>query len=114
MECVFKPAFDGKFHSTLTYLIGYLWCEQNLINEMQSTCPKVADKRWISMHSTTKWRVQYCLCVTEYLNDKTPLCAANSLWRFFFVQFKYLLLNPILFSFSYKDYVPLYLSNSVV
>ena len=60
MQCVFKPAFDGKFYSTLTSLIGYLQCQQNLITEMQSTCPKVADTRWISIHSTTKWHVQHC------------------------------------------------------
>ena len=41
MQCVFKPAFDGKFYSTLTSLIGYLWHQQNLISEMQSTCPKL-------------------------------------------------------------------------
>jgi hypothetical protein len=35
------------------------------------------------MHSTTKWLVQHCLHVTEYLNEKNPLCAPNSLWRIF-------------------------------
>jgi hypothetical protein len=83
MQCVFKPAFDVKFYFTLTSLIRYLWCEQNLITEMQSTCPKVADTRWISMHSTTKWLVQHRLCVTEYLNDQTPLCAPKTLWWIF-------------------------------
>jgi hypothetical protein len=35
------------------------------------------------MHSTTKCLVQRCLCVTEYLNDKTPLCAPITLgWMF--------------------------------
>ena len=70
MQHVFKPAFDGKFYSTLTSLIGYLWRQQNLSTEMQSTCHKVADTRWISMHSTTKWLVQHCLLVTEYLMTK--------------------------------------------
>jgi hypothetical protein len=83
MQCVFKPAFDGKFYSTLTYLIGYLGCQQNLITEIQSTCPKVADTWWISMHSTTKWLVQHCMNVTKYLNDKTPLCTPNTLWWIF-------------------------------
>jgi hypothetical protein len=35
------------------------------------------------MHSTTKWLVQHHLCVTEYLNHKTPLCTPNTLWRIF-------------------------------
>ena len=94
VQCVFKPAFDGKFYSSVTSLIGYLQRQQNLNTEMQSTCPKVADTKWISMHSTTKWLVQHCLCVTEYLNDKTPLCTPNTLWWFFFMQFMDLLLNP--------------------
>jgi hypothetical protein len=34
MKQVFKPASDGKFNSTLTSLIRYLWCQQNLIIEM--------------------------------------------------------------------------------
>ena len=43
----------------------------------------VGDTRWISMHSTTKWLVQHRLCVTEYLKDKTPLCAPDALWWIF-------------------------------
>jgi hypothetical protein len=43
MQHVFKPAFDGKLYSTLTSLIGNCQQQQNLIIEMQSTCPKVAD-----------------------------------------------------------------------
>ena len=80
MQQVFKPAFDGTFYSTLTSLIGYLWHQQNLIIVMPSTCPKVADTWWISIHSTTKWLVKHRLCVRDYLNDKTPLCAPNTLW----------------------------------
>jgi hypothetical protein len=75
MQYVFKPAFDGEFY----LIIGYLWGQQNLINEKQSTSPKVADTQWISMHFTTKWLVQHCLHVTEYPIDKTPLCAPNTL-----------------------------------
>ena len=83
LQHIFKAVFDGKIYSTLMSLIRYLWHQQNIFNQMQSTCPKVADTWWISMHSTTKWLVQHCLCVTEYLNDKTPLCAPNTLWWIF-------------------------------
>ena len=65
------------------------------------------------MHSTTKWLVQHCLHVTEYLNEKTHYVHPIHFGGFFFMQFKYMILNPILFSFSYKDYLPLYLSNGV-
>ena len=113
IQRVFKLAFDGKFHSTLTSLIGYLRWQQNLINVMQSTFPKVGDTQWISMHSITKWLVQHCLHVTEYLKDKTLSCAPDTLWWIFFTQFNYLFLNPKLFSFPYKDILPLYQSNNV-
>ena len=39
MQRIFKPAFDGRFYLTLMSLIGYLWCQQHLINVMWSTCP---------------------------------------------------------------------------
>jgi hypothetical protein len=73
----------GDFYSTLISLIGYSQCQQHLINQMQSTCLKVADTRWISMHSTTKWLVQNCLHVTEYLNVKTSVCVPDTLWWVF-------------------------------
>lgn len=35
--------------STLTALLGHL-CQQNMITEMRSTCPKVAEICWLSCH----------------------------------------------------------------
>ena len=35
------------------------------------------------MHSITKWLVQHCLHVTEYLKENTPLCAPDTLWWIF-------------------------------
>ncbi|KAH6578257.1 hypothetical protein BASA61_003987 [Batrachochytrium salamandrivorans] len=55
MQRVFKASLDEKFYSTLTALIGHLRKQQTLISAMRSTCPKVADTRWISMESCTNW-----------------------------------------------------------
>ena len=47
------------------------------------------------MHSTTKWLVQHCLHVTEYFNNKTPLCTPNTPWWIFLHAIQ-------LFAFEYK------------
>jgi hypothetical protein len=46
---VFKKALDEEFYSVLTTAIGDLRRQQNLITSMRSTCPLIADVRWISM-----------------------------------------------------------------
>ncbi|KAH6566146.1 hypothetical protein BASA60_009601 [Batrachochytrium salamandrivorans] len=61
MQRVFKASLDEKFYSTLTALIGHLRRQQTLISAMRSTCPKVADTRWISMESCTNWLTSHCM-----------------------------------------------------
>ena len=47
MQRVFVAALDEEFLNYLTALIGYLRRQQNLVSDMRSTCPKVADTRWL-------------------------------------------------------------------
>lgn len=83
MQEVFRAALDDKFHSTLTALIGHLRRQQNLIAEMRSTCPKVADTRWLSMFSVTKWLASNIRKVQEHLERKNPACKPTSSWWIF-------------------------------
>lgn len=83
MQRVFKPALEERFYGTLTGLIGHLRRQANLISEMRSTCPKVADTRWISMYSTTHWLVQNRDRVQRHLDDKKPNCAPDKVWWIF-------------------------------
>lgn len=83
MQRVFKPALDTEFYSTLVALIGYLRRQFNLIAEMRSTCPKVADTRWMSMFGTTKWLVQNRVRIQQHLNSKKPACTPDTLWWIF-------------------------------
>ena len=46
MQRVLKKALDDEFMGILTYLIGHICRQQNLIQDMQSTCPKVAIAIW--------------------------------------------------------------------
>jgi len=83
MQRVYKPALESEFYSVLTALIGHLRQQQSLIGEMQSTCPKVADTRWVSMFLSTKW-----LCIKRHrlllhLDERKPACAPTKLWWVF-------------------------------
>ena len=53
MQRVYKKALDDEFMGILTSLIGHLRRQQNIIQDIQSTCPKVATTRWVSMQSSS-------------------------------------------------------------
>ncbi|KAH6601738.1 hypothetical protein BASA61_001822 [Batrachochytrium salamandrivorans] len=83
MQRVFKASLDEKFYSTLTALIGHLRRQQTLISAMRSTCPKVADTRWISMESCTNWLTSHVITVQEHLHLKKPRCTPETTWWIF-------------------------------
>ena len=45
MQRVYKKSLDNEFMGILTSLIGHIFRQHNLIQDMQSTCPKVATMR---------------------------------------------------------------------
>ena len=73
MQKVFKPAFEDKFYSTLTSLIGSLCCQLNLVAEMLSTCPKVATTQWISRYSITQWFVCHQAWIMQLFVKNGPV-----------------------------------------
>ena len=69
----------------LTSLIFHLRRQQNLIQDMQSTCPKVATTRWVSMQSSSRWITTNIIHVNEHLDNNKPHCnPPNRWWKFLF------------------------------
>mmetsp|Transcript_16076 Transcript_16076/g.22893 ORF Transcript_16076/g.22893 Transcript_16076/m.22893 type:complete len:170 (+) Transcript_16076:701-1210(+) len=52
-SCVTKY-YNDDYYSIMTGVIGYFRWQQNLVEEMKSKCPKVADTRWLSLGKVTK------------------------------------------------------------
>ena len=46
LQSVYVEFGDEVFYQELTSVIGYLRRQQNLIKDMKTTCPKLADTRW--------------------------------------------------------------------
>ena len=74
---------DDDFYSTLTSLIGYLQHQHNLISIRKSTCPKVADTRWLSLGRVSKWLLQKYVPICDYLELKQPQCVPPCQWWIF-------------------------------
>eukprot|EP00171_Calliarthron_tuberculosum_P016065 IDg16065t1 len=80
LQSVYNKALDEEFLSTFISLIGHLRRQQNLIQEMLSTCPKFATTRWVSMHSCSRWLTKNVVRVCEHLKEKAPRCAPAMVW----------------------------------
>ena len=83
MQRVFKEALNEDFYSALTALIGHLRRQQTLISNMRTTCPKVADTRWISMATCSSWLTNNIVAVQQHLLQKNPSCAPPITWWIF-------------------------------
>ncbi|KAH9270731.1 hypothetical protein BASA83_007091 [Batrachochytrium salamandrivorans] len=88
MQQVFKSALDDDFYSTLTAVIGHLRRQQNLVATMRSTCPKVADTRWVSMDSVSTWLTTNIIALLEHFNTKKPHCTPDKTWWLFLLSVK--------------------------
>ena len=85
MQRVYKKALDNEFMEILKYLIGQLCRQYNLIQDMQSMCPKVATARWVLMQSSSRWLTTNIICVNEHLYNKKPHgTLPKCWWKFLF------------------------------
>ena len=55
LQGFFMALMDKQFYAVLTSLISYLRWQQNLISDMKTKAPKVADTRWESMSKVAAW-----------------------------------------------------------
>ncbi|EGZ27922.1 hypothetical protein PHYSODRAFT_293597 [Phytophthora sojae] len=72
MQLVFEQALNETYLTKVTDLIGFLRRQQNLVADMQTTCPKVASTRWLSMYA-----------VADFLSEKEAECSPNLVWWIF-------------------------------
>ena len=86
LQRLYKKALDNEFMGILTSLIGHLHRQHNLIQDMQSTCPKFPTTRWVSMKSSSQWLTTKIICVNEHSDNKKPHCTPSKhWWKFLFV-----------------------------
>ena len=70
-----------QFYSILTSLISYLCRQKNLISQMRSQAPTVADTHWESMGGVVGWFKQHCVDIIAYLVEKKmPACNPPKQW----------------------------------
>lgn len=84
LDLVVKKAFSQllgeKFLSTLTGVTGHLRRQQNLIQEMKTTCPTFATTRWISMGKVLKWFAANRTRLLAHFTEKKPQCTPPTEW----------------------------------
>lgn len=83
MQRVHWESLDEDLYSTLTGLIEHLRCQQNLVAQMRSTCPKVGDPRWVSMDTAASWMKKHIIVLTAHFDAKKPRCTLDKLWWLF-------------------------------
>ncbi|KAG7362784.1 hypothetical protein IV203_026144 [Nitzschia inconspicua] len=69
-----------KFLITLTGVTGHLRCQQNLIQDMKSSCPTFATTRWISMGKVLKWFKANRIRLFQHFSEKKPACTPSMEW----------------------------------
>jgi hypothetical protein len=63
LQDFFKALMDEQFYGLLTGLISYLRRQQNLISDMKTKAPKVADTRWESMSKVIHGCMHFHCCL---------------------------------------------------
>jgi hypothetical protein len=84
LDLVVKKAFNElmneHFVNTLTGVTGHLRRQQNLIQDMRSTCPTYATTRWISMGKVLKWLKDNRLRLLYHFAEKKRACEPPTEW----------------------------------
>ena len=79
MEKAFNKLCDDQFVGIVTRMTGHLRRQQNLINDMKSTCPTFTETRWISMGKLLKWLKDKRGRIFQHFDEKTP-CPPRMYW----------------------------------
>ncbi|KAG7345617.1 hypothetical protein IV203_033148 [Nitzschia inconspicua] len=59
---------------------GHLRRQQNLIQDMKSSCPTFATTRWISMGKVLKWFKANRIRLFQHFSEKKPACTPSMEW----------------------------------
>jgi len=69
---VFNDLINETFLKTFIGVTGHLWRQQNLSQEMSSTCPTYVTTCWISMGN--------CVRLLLHFSTKKPACTPSKEW----------------------------------
>ena len=83
MQVVFEQALNEVYMTKLLALISFLRRQQNLITKMRTTCPKVANTRWLSMFQVAHWLCENGFVIRQYLLEKNATCDPHKVWGIF-------------------------------
>ena len=72
MARTYDKVLHEEFFSTLIALVGYFRRQLNLVEEMNSTCHRVALTRWLSTSKVMRWFKKHRLRLERYLELKKP------------------------------------------
>jgi len=79
MEDIMNNVIKERFFSVMTGFITHLTRQQNLIAEMQTTCPRVVN-RWLSMDMVISWFKIHWPQLLAHIESKQPDSAPLHLW----------------------------------
>jgi hypothetical protein len=79
MKHAYRDLKDGELLSIMYAITGYLRRQQNLIADMQSTCPKLTT-RWVAMGQTCKWLLEKRARLFEHFEEHDSNNAPPSWW----------------------------------
>jgi hypothetical protein len=75
---------NNTFLNTLNALSGHLRQQQDLIEEMRSTCPTFVSTKWISMVKVFKWLKENQVILLAHFDNKKPRCTPSQEWWIIF------------------------------
>jgi hypothetical protein len=79
MEDIMNNVIKERFFSVMTRFITHLTRQQNLIVEMQTTCPRVVN-RWLSTEKVISWFKIHRPELLAHIESKQPDSAPPHLW----------------------------------
>jgi hypothetical protein len=92
-----KKAFNwlmsNKFLNTLTGVTRHLWRQQNLIQDMKSTCPTFVTTCWILMGKVLKWLKANCVKLLQHFSEKKLACTLSMEWWLVVIIIQFLVLR---------------------
>lgn len=82
LDLIVKKAFNDLMNETflkiLTGVTGHLRRQQNLSQEMNSSCPTYVTTRWISMGKVLKWLKANRVRLLLHFSTKKPACTPST------------------------------------
>lgn len=79
MEHILNTVIAERFFVATTTFISYLSRQQNLIADMNTTCPRIVN-RWLSTDKVFGWFKRHRPQLLQHINEKHPTSAPPMIW----------------------------------